>query len=623
MPSTQIMLATLIALVATGCSVLSDSVSTPPVKTSITESAATSDRIPPHPEMGRPSPDTTAATTPPDSRIADWGNDLTKPIRLLADTQLHESRGTASRFFSRAGDEFIPFTIRTGQQVIGGADILYETLVAPDGTSLTLHLGDAIDVSCQTEWDQFSKVMHRALSNPGPSSWLFTPGNHDGFLVGNFYPQIGDKYKLEYWSNVCNAGRVLAEKVINDSIRKPAVIASYVDRLPWPANSPRNRQQDSFCLGDMSFCVSYEIKDAAWSSYLIQLVRLPGTANESKPVYALMLDTSDYPTRPYFGRDDIRAGEQGNLSQAQLQAARALLDRLPANARFFVTAHHPWIDWRTGRWDEAHTEALKKIFSNERFLNFLVSAHTHQGDWYVHTLGHTLITELNIGSLIDSPLYYRTLRFIENTEGDVSVHTGRVLIDQGFALDCKPFAGRGTGEGYSVDDQFSFSDRFRNLPAPIMKTLRTIPATVKFLTFWQQKHTELSPQLLVYADVVDSSMPKSETFTFKPFGEAGRSTTFANSAELSARLRTLGRCHHQTKCSVQEKGHLLLALEKYYWSLPGQSTTFAQGHAARFCFATRSAAEAGAISKVPDQVISRTTEARRVVKPHHTTKEGQ
>lgn len=40
---------------------------------------------------------------------------LTLPILVLADTQFHESRGTASRYWSLAGDEFVPVTIRTGQ----------------------------------------------------------------------------------------------------------------------------------------------------------------------------------------------------------------------------------------------------------------------------------------------------------------------------------------------------------------------------------------------------------------------------------------------------------------------------------------------------------------------------
>lgn len=79
---------------------------------------------------------------------------LTQPVVLLADTQIHESRGTASHFWSLAGDEFFPVTIRTGQQVIGAPDMLLEALERTRDAPLLLHLhlGDAIDVSCQSEW---------------------------------------------------------------------------------------------------------------------------------------------------------------------------------------------------------------------------------------------------------------------------------------------------------------------------------------------------------------------------------------------------------------------------------------------------------------------------------------
>lgn len=614
MTRARILLITWLVGLLFGCSTGSNPVVTQVSETEIPTAAAL-DALPPTGSM-IPATGTIDESNRHDSqRLANLGQEITKPVRLLADTQFHESRGTASRFFSRAGDEFVPVTIRTGQQVVGGADILYETLVARDNTLLTLHLGDAIDVSCQTEWDSFSRVMELTLGKPGPRTWLFTPGNHDGFLVGNFYPLKDGRYNQQHWSYVCNAGRVVTnEKIINDSIRKPALIASYVDRLPWPPNHIRSRGRDAFCLADKSFCAAYAIDEAEWASYLIQLVHLPAATNDSHPVYALMLDTSDYPTRPYIWPGYIHAGTQAGLSQAQLHAALALLERLPEGARFFIAGHHPWKDWRSESWKSEHTADLEKILLHAKFLNLLVSAHTHEGRWEDQKLGSAQFTELNIGSLIDSPLYYRTLSFFENSAGDVAVKAERILIDEDFSVDCARFVGKGTGPGYSVREQRTFAEKYRSLPAFIRAKLSVIPALGKFFTFWRQKHEELTPQLLVYADVVDVSMPTSENFSYRPQGKSGRIHNFSNSAALSARLRYLGNCYDKTKCSIREKGHLLLALDDYYWNLPTKSTDFSNGHAARFCFATRSALEAGTYTRTPGEVLKRTVETTRVVK---------
>lgn len=65
--------------------------------------------------------------------------EVTQPIGLISDTQIHESRGTAaSRYFSNTGDEIVEVTVRTGQQVIGSTDILWEVLNRLSSTALVI-----------------------------------------------------------------------------------------------------------------------------------------------------------------------------------------------------------------------------------------------------------------------------------------------------------------------------------------------------------------------------------------------------------------------------------------------------------------------------------------------------
>ncbi|MEJ7806919.1 MAG: hypothetical protein WKG03_13485, partial [Telluria sp.] len=182
------------------------------------------------------------------------------PIRLIADTQVHESRGTASRFMSLAGDEFVNVTIRTGQQVIGSGDLLRAALTPANAFPLTLHLGDAIDVSCETEWAHFSRVMKGQLGPPGSKSWLLAPGNHDGFYVGNFFPNKQGLYTKSHWDNVCNAGRSKIgnrdnERNLYNAMTKGSLVKAYASELAGAGTAmlPSGRQ----CVDGQALCFAY------------------------------------------------------------------------------------------------------------------------------------------------------------------------------------------------------------------------------------------------------------------------------------------------------------------------------------------------------------------------------
>ncbi|WLI06715.1 hypothetical protein PSH66_29805 [Pseudomonas sp. FP597] len=509
---------------------------------------------------------------------------LTEPIVLVADTQFHESRGTASHYFSMAGDEFFPVTIRTGQQVIGAPDLLLRALDQGQSYPLALHLGDGIDVSCQTEWSLFKQVMGEARGRPSASSWLFSPGNHDGFMVGNIYPKTDGIYKTEYWNNVCNVGRGYAgSKQRFGRMPKETIVNDYVNLLRGQPLSQKNPASGQFCLDGNQLCVAYRIASEPWKSFIVQLVKLPPSRNNSRGVYALLLDTSDYPSRPNFGMGGPTAGIDAGISVDQIKAAQQLVSSLPDNSRYFFTGHHSFKDWKVESWKGEKLYRFVALSMGKQSLRFVVTAHTHEGGWYEHDFGGGHLQELNTGSLADAPLYYRDLSFQLYDGGAVSVRSNRILLDSVHSK-CNEYKPPADGSGYSVNDQQTESDRLSAAPAFLRRIGSFFSAAGHFFAFWEAKHSELKPQLLAYADIVQDVIPDNQAFNYHPYG-TNYELPFRGGSSIAEHLRYLAGCFDAKKCSVSQKGNLLYSLDRYFWfsKIPVEQKQLS--HNKRYCAA--------------------------------------
>jgi len=522
---------------------------------------------------------------------------LTVPIMMVADTQFHESRGTASRFFALSGDEFVPVTIRTAQQVIGAPDILKAVIESGDKFPLVLHLGDGVDVSCQTEWSLFNQVMGKIRGPPSSSSWLFTPGNHDGFFVGNVFPIKGGVYKPEYWSNMCNVGRgYINEKQKHDFSSKNTIVSDYINYLLDQPSDTKNFGNGSFCLDGKTLCVAYRISLLPWESYIVQLVKLPAEKQAEHKVYALMLDTSNYAARPHFWVGGPIAGIDAGLSIDQIRAAQGLLNNIDEASNFFFTGHHLFKDWKIDSWTEEKLGLLQTINSDSRSLKFIVTAHTHEGGWYRNKLGNGILSELNTGSLADAPLYFRTLSFDMEQDGAIKVISNRTLLKNGSLISCEQYPAV-SGPGYSVNDQESENERLSDAPAIVRRTGSLFRAAGNFFAFWKAKHTELKPQLLAYAQIIKQVIPEGQLFKYQPFGTS-YSLKFTGGNELAAHMTRLAVCNHKTKCSIQQKGNLLYSLDQFFWFSGASALQQKNAHARRYCAAIESAELAGRGSEV-------------------------
>lgn len=530
---------------------------------------------------------------------------LTQPIALIADTQIHESRAVASRYFNRSGDEFVPVTLRTGQQVIGAADVLLHAMNRAKSYPLVLHGGDAIDISCATEWNLFLAAMSAAgRPEPGPTSWLFAPGNHDGFLTGNMYPMAdgaGDLYVESYWRNLCNAGRVFVEKKHRHAyMPKEQIVASYEAMLEKHGVTT---DQGRTCNTDGSLCWATRIKrgDLQWTSYVVQRVRIPSEKNSHVPVYAVLADSSDFAHRPYL-RPSTLAGLHAGISVDQLRAMKQLVADLPPQARYFFVTHHPFKAWDMKEWNVEARALWNELNGDHRSLRFLVSAHTHEGSLRLHQDESGSMIELNTGSLSDAPVYLRSLWFEEDSKGSIGFRSAAIpLKAKESAPGClsAAFPPRVPEHDYSVRGQDTESDRASKWPMPVRYVGAMFSALGHFLRFWSGKHSELRPQLLAYADVAERAIPPEVRFSYHPFGEFGkeenpiRPTVLVGGLGVADALRTNANCTSGAGlCSVQAKANLLLALENYFWFDPSTPQDVkAEAHRLRLCLALAATAE--------------------------------
>ena len=115
---------------------------------------------------------------------------LTLPIIALADSQEHESTGFPMHDNAGAVDEYVEVAQRPPEQPLFGRRILeWAMLSVPDAP--VLHLGDMLDMSCESE---AQRIRHVLQSTGRPVAAL--PGNHDGLMFGifnyNFYDSLID-----------------------------------------------------------------------------------------------------------------------------------------------------------------------------------------------------------------------------------------------------------------------------------------------------------------------------------------------------------------------------------------------------------------------------------------------
>lgn len=402
---------------------------------------------------------------------------ISRKVILFGDTQLHEFYGAPVFLGSLPADFLSKVAIRSAPQRLFGSEILKRIVDwnKHEGKSPIIHMGDAVDVSCMTEWRRFTKLMQNERSGV---EWVLVPGNHDGYFEGVLYPnnqQIGndwakdrhwtdDRYGNLNWDLRCDAEEDLMRKagarskvvsadvrkeVRKSNLRKREFICEYlklVDIEEPACNIELNAEEAGYVRKDQGHFlrrVAWRLARPQWQSFLLQVVDMSATdpkcgGSQCPRTWGILLDTSQYEDNPRFSWrtvahginrriEDTSAGGRGEIRDDQAQRAKGLLREMENSfpgSRFVIFGHHDF---------ESLTKKAKRFVAElikEGAEPLYVSAHTHKGFWKTYDgFGDRPLVELNVGSLLDAPVHFRDFQLQIMNQKTV-VHSEAHVFDE-------------------------------------------------------------------------------------------------------------------------------------------------------------------------------------------------
>jgi hypothetical protein len=353
---------------------------------------------------------------------------LSERIILVADTHLHNLYGEPVTIL-RTGlaDHIKQSAIRPVQLDFYGQDFLKWVVENTSGEPI-VHLGDPCDFSCSGEFEKFVEIMQKTKK-----CWVYAPGNHDGFFFGNEQRAVdsGD------WPNACrNAGEPLTkDRLIRLYLSALAIqgkpgVSEFTEHyglaklanasLPGAEEAILGRGLNEgrwrYDGGGRPFLrsISWKIDGREpWKSFVAQ--ELDISLNASSPVGAIMLDTSQYENKPTLIPTPVsyNAGITGEFLADQLDVVNTWIESgQPQDKIWVIMGHYPY--------DALCSKSQKSLDDLRKKTRALVyiSAHTHTGQFIVHGKDQKddKWLELNIGSLLDWNLEYRTLQVGRTTD---------------------------------------------------------------------------------------------------------------------------------------------------------------------------------------------------------------
>ena len=357
-------------------------------------------------------------------------NQLSRQVALIADSHAHYLYGAPTVIQTNVADWFSASAIRPPQADLWGWRFLRWTLGAIHADVPIIHLGDVGDISCAAEFEHFLDEMTRVQAR---KRWVYAPGNHDGFFYGN-YDGITAPVSLSLWAQAC-AGSAPLDKA--------GVVSTYLGALKKqgsvPEPDPGFKQFAEQFTGQEAGTFAYRRQgtewayfqraawhvrhDERWGSWIAQEVDLSWSeAPDRAPaqrVYAIVIDSAAYTKRPeLLPLDKLpilgtafapNAGLRGDIPPDELAViSEWLADAKRENALVFIAAHHPLSALTDG--SRAELGALRAKYGDRVIL--YASAHDHGGKWIVNAGGATQWLELNVGSLLDSPMEFRYLQVL-------------------------------------------------------------------------------------------------------------------------------------------------------------------------------------------------------------------
>jgi hypothetical protein len=378
----------------------------------------------------------------PDDRFGFY-TPLTSPIILVGDTQEHESTGFPLYQSDGAVDSYVEVAQRPPEQPLFGRRLL-EWAIESHPDEPMIHLGDVIDLSCQSEHRRMQKIFEKAKK-----PIAVTTGNHDGLLFGIFNYDIVETYvkgeALE-WQRGCRPGTGLeGEKSANGrgpGLNKRNFIAGYLKRLstghvplaglPAPAESGHvivsweNPDPQGFIERIEADLI--DGRDYA-QSFILHKFRLPPAPAAPMRTTIVAMDTSQLNVAIGFFSTAMgeSPGDVGLVMEGQAKIlAEWVRDARKAGEMVIFAGHHPWAMLSPGT-----RFRLEPILKSVDHPLVYISAHTHSGFWALHRIDGRDLLELNVSSLSDWPLAYRRVAFAYDLQAKSLRVTGELLPSAG------------------------------------------------------------------------------------------------------------------------------------------------------------------------------------------------
>jgi hypothetical protein len=347
---------------------------------------------------------------------------LTTPFIAVGDTQEHEATGFPLHDNDSAVDAYVEVAQRPPEQPLFGRRILEWALQSHPGEPF-LHLGDVMDMSCQSE----AQRIHKAFEAGGGNGAIL-PGNHDGLMFGIYGYKILDAVldaDAQSWNKACRRGardEDRSRKVANEALSKRDFIRLYLGGqlagipkpgLQVPAEPGEHRirwrhpDPDAFLSAiEANLVDGYRYAD----SYLAQRLKLPKAPGATRDVIIIGLDTNKAGALVSTWDTLLRhsPGDMGHVHPDQVRAVTPWVLEAARNGDIVVFAGHH--NWRA--LGLPSRLLLRDLMSNLLHPLVYLSAHTHSGFWAVHReLDRRPLLEMNVSSLSDWPIAYRRIHF--------------------------------------------------------------------------------------------------------------------------------------------------------------------------------------------------------------------
>jgi len=372
----------------------------------------------------------------------DWKR--TQKVLVIADCQLHNLYSDSLPERNLTAKAAAGSAIRSPQLDLFSADVLKWIFdnKATD-TDFILHLGDAIDVSTDGEWEDFVRVMDEA-----GIPWIMAPGNHDGYYMGSYYTVDEELWK---------SGSYLS----GDPLTKDRFIRVYVGALlkqPSGEFEPLARAlgvegmagKTMWEIGDeLPLTFEWEAPDdvdcdlraicwgidevSPWRSFILQSAEM-GKAGGEFSFRTLLLDSCQYKRRPTLVPNAwqsyplvLNCGFSGEMLPNQLRVVRRWIEAGGERRTHLLCCHHPF---------EAiarRTQSSLGFLWRTYVVGLMLTAHTHAGFFAYHDLdGAADKLELNVGSTTDWPMEWRVIQgFYNKNEEQAYVRAERgLLVDE-------------------------------------------------------------------------------------------------------------------------------------------------------------------------------------------------